>query len=376
MLLAVSAMAANNQITFQAHTIATDLSGGYQVVAIDMNKDGKPDLIALATGMKELVWFENPTWKRHVIAEDLPRMINLAAMDLDGDGTPEIILAYEFAKVAKNSLGIIALLSHREDPNDLWQVTEIDRVPTSHRLRWADIDGKGKKVIVNAPLTGLKAEPPDYRDHTPLLYYTTDQWMRQTISEENQGVVHGIYVIDWDGDGREDILTAGFEGINLCRRGVGGAWVRDEIAKGDPAPWPKSGSSDVAVGHLGKTRFLCAIEPWHGNQLVVYHDDKGKWQRMVIDAGLVDGHTILTADLNGDGQDEIIAGFRGQGHGVNVYYANDAKGSKWNKQVLDNGIAAAGCAVADLNGDGRPDIACIGSVTTNLKWYENKPPEK
>jgi hypothetical protein len=26
---------------------------------------------------------------------------------------------------------------------------------------------------------------------------------------------------------------------------------------------------------------------------------------------------------------------------------------------------------ADLNGDGRPDIACIGSATANLKWYEN-----
>jgi hypothetical protein len=27
--------------------------------------------------------------------------------------------------------------------------------------------------------------------------------------------------------------------------------------------------------------------------------------------------------------------------------------------------------VADLNGDGRLDIACIGSSTANLKLYEN-----
>ena len=37
-------------------------------------------------------------------------------------------------------------------------------------------------------------------------------------------------------------------------------------------------------------------------------------------------------------------------------------------------MAAAACAVADLNGDGRTDIACIGSATANLKWYENLPP--
>jgi hypothetical protein len=34
-------------------------------------------------------------------------------------------------------------------------------------------------------------------------------------------------------------------------------------------------------------------------------------------------------------------------------------------------MAAAACATADLNGDGKIDIACIGSATTNLKWYEN-----
>src|SRR5215471_19352345 len=53
--------------SFREHTIATDLTGGYQVVVSDINHDGKPDLIALASGLSELVWFENPGWQRHVI---------------------------------------------------------------------------------------------------------------------------------------------------------------------------------------------------------------------------------------------------------------------------------------------------------------------
>jgi hypothetical protein len=69
-------------------------------------------------------------------------------------------------------------------------------------------------------------------------------------------VVHGIYIVDWDGDGRDEILTAGFTGIHLHKLGKDGHWSRTEIAKGDPAPWPKSGSSDVAVGQVGKRRFL------------------------------------------------------------------------------------------------------------------------
>ena len=74
------------------------------------------------------------------------------------------------------------------------------------------------------------------------------------ISTENSGVVHGIFVTDWDGNGRQDILTASFTGIHLFRYGKDARWTRTEIAKGDPAAWPKSGSSDIAVGHLGQRR--------------------------------------------------------------------------------------------------------------------------
>jgi hypothetical protein len=338
------------------------------VVVADLNRDGKPDLIALASGMPELVWYENPTWERHVIAGGLSRMINCAAIDVDGDGIPEIVLASEFANQAKDSPGVVSLLRHNGDPRQPWTVTEIDRLTTSHRLRIAKIDG-GKPVVINAPLTGSKAEAPDYRDQTPLVYYRTGEWKRQTIGTENSGVVHGVWIIDWDHDGRDEILTAGFGGIHLFKLGKDGRWSRTEIAKGDPAPWPKSGSSDIAVGMLGKERFLASIEPWHGNQVAIYRERDGKWQRGVIDDSLVDGHTIVTADLNGDGLDEVIAGYRGKGRSVHVYYPD---GERWTRTVLDDGgMGAAACAVADLNGDKRIDVVCIGSAMANLKWYEN-----
>lgn len=378
-LLILSAChAAAADSSFVEHILATDLKGGYQVVIADMNHDGKPDLIALASGMKELVWFENPTWERHVIAGNLSRMINVAAWDTDGDGIPELVLASEFANEAKNSIGIVSVLTHNGDPRQPWTVKEIDRLTTSHRLRWADIDGSGKKVLVNAALTGAKAEKPDYRGNTPLVFYRPGEWKRQLISDANQGVVHGIFITRWSSKGKaEDILTASFVGIHRYHLEKNGAWTRTEISKGDPAPWPQSGSSDIAMGTLKGKRFLAAIEPWHGNQVAVYHErSKNKFERQVIDKGLVDGHTIATADLDGDGRDEIIAGYRGTGRSVYIYHSashsNDPKGKTWTRSTLDaGGMAAATCATGDLNGDGKIDIVCIGSATTNLKWYEN-----
>jgi hypothetical protein len=356
---------------FRETTIATGLKGGYQVIAADLNHDGRPDLVALASDMPELVWYENPGWQRHVIAGNLSRMINLVV--LEQDSRPVIVLAAGFSNEAKKSPGTVFVLEPRGDTRDTWNIREIDRLPTSHRLRLADIDGSGRKVVVNAPLTGAETGGPDYRGHTPLVYYRPDAWRRELIGDENEGVMHGIFVMDWDGDGREEILTASFVGIHLYKLERNGAWTRTEIAKGDPSPWPKCGASDVSVGRLGDARFLCAIEPWHGNQVVVYLKERQAWTRRVIDDGYVDGHTIHAVDLDGDGRDEILAGHRGAGGGLYVYSAADREGRSWERFTLDRGgVSAASCAVADFNGDGRPDIACIGSSSANLKLYEQR----
>jgi len=370
-ILLALALQAAPPAQFTEHTVGTGLRRGYQVVIADLNHDGKPDLIALAQGIPDLVWYENPGWERHVIATGFTEMINLAVVEnAHGDGIPDIVLASAFANVAARSVGIVSLLQHKGNPREPWTVTEIDRLTTSHRLRTADIDASGKRVVINATLTGAKAEPPDYRDTNPLVFYRPGEWKRQEILPANSGLVHGIYVIDWDGDGRDEILTAGFEGIHLFKLGNDGKWTRQAIAAGSPDPWPKSGSSDIAVGKLAKERFLAAIEPWHGNQVAVYRQSGAEWVRQVIDDGIADGHTILTADLNDDGRNVIIAGCRGGPRSVFLYSAGDD--GKWSKQTLDGEMPAAACATGDLNGDGRVDIACIGSATGTLKWYENR----
>jgi hypothetical protein len=346
---------------FRPHTVANDLKGGYQVLAADVNHDGKIDLIAVASGQSEFVWYENPAWQRHVIAGNLKGMINAAYSN------DQIVLASAFASQAKRSIGIVSVLTPNGDPRQPWNIKEVDRLTTSHRLRWADIDGSGKKVLINAPLTGAGAEPPGYRGRVPLVFYRPGEWRRETIGDANEGVQHGLFIVDWDGHGRDSILTGSFSGIDLYQFQKNGEWKRTEITKGRPAAWPKCGSSDVTVGKLGNERFLAAIEPWHGNEVVVYRHGKRGWARTVIDDSLVQGHTIVTADLEGDGRDEMVVGFRGNGGSVLIYKAEPK--NAWSRIVLDNAIPANACVVADLNGDGRPDLTCIGGPV--LKWYEN-----
>lgn len=357
---------------FTAHTIASGLTGGYQVVVADLNRDSRPDIIAVASGLTELRWYENPGWAPHVLVTGINRPINAAAHDVDGDGIPEIALAHEFANVYTKSLGIVSILTHHGDPAGLWSIKEIDRVPTSHRLRFADIEGMGKKVLVNFPLIGSQAIAPDYRDHVSLLMYRPGEWKREVITDSEEGVVHGILPTAWDNGTRESLLSASFLGIYALQFDKG-QWKRTLVVKGDPTDWPKSGSSDVIAGHLGRERFLATIEPWHGNKVVTYRQDKGAWRRHVIDETIADGHTIVAGDFNGDGQDELIVGERQGKRSVYLYRMTNAREDTWSKQPLDDGgMAGAGCAVDDLNADKRPDVVCIGTATSNLKWYESR----
>ncbi len=359
---------------FTAHTVATGIRGGYQVVAADINHDGKVDLIGLGSGADSLMWYENPSWTPHVLVS-AAHMINAAAADLDNDGIPEIALAYGFNSNPARSTGNIAILHSNGDPRGPWTLKEIDRMPAAHRVRFADITGKGQKVLVVAPVLNAEAKGFPDPDHlaTPLLMYRPGDWKRELIPQENKGVVHGLLAFDWFGDGRQDILTAGYSGVFVHSFGKDGQWKHLEIAAGNPAVWPNGGAGEIAVGKMKDKQFFVTIEPFHGNMVVVYTVDvRGHYQRNVIDDSLVNGHTLTLVDVDGDGIPEIVASGSGTRAGLFFYRASDPNGQKWQRMLMDNDMSAQSCVTTDLKGNGRNnDIVCIDTRGSNsLKWYE------
>ncbi|MCC7373515.1 MAG: VCBS repeat-containing protein [Verrucomicrobiales bacterium] len=355
---------------FEGKVISTAVKYGYQMVAVDLNADGKKDLLAIDEQSTEVAWLENPSWERHVLAADVPRPLNAACWDIDGDGIPEVALAYRFEPRPDKSIGNVALFTHGADVRQPWTSREIDRVPTAHRIRWMDAEGDGKKVLLLGPMVG-KSFPPAEGETVPIYRYRPGTWQRETITSEPLGVLHAINPVDWDGSRRQHLLTASYSGLHRLELS-NGRWNISRLTAGDPRPWPLCGSSEVRLGRVGTRRIMIAIEPWHGNQVVVYLPEGDSWKRVVIEDGMDNGHGLAVGDLDGDGQDEIVSGFRGKGFRLSIYQAADARGESWRKTVLDDGgMAAADCVIEDFNGDGKPDIACIGASTGNVKLYVN-----
>lgn len=373
---------------WRAHTVA-EVPSGYQVAVADVDGDGRLDILALSSEQNFVDWYRNPSWRARSVTASTEKNISLAPLFRAGYPARGVAIASGFNLDRAEDGGEIWWAKPGASLDAQWTVTLVGRVPGAHRLRWADLDGDGRVELVVVPIVGPGSRPPYYSVPAQITWFSmpetlmtghaentgreSTQWTPHLI-DDTLNLAHGVHVMDWNGDGRDEILTASAQGVNLFRakgRGANLSWTRTLLTPGDQSE-RYHGASEIGVGKVQGRRFLATIEPWHGDKVVVYPQVKNGFpERRVIDSSFKSGHALVCADLDGDGNDEIVAGYRGPGTSLFIYHAKGNDGTAWERQTLDTEMAASCLAIADINGDGRPDIVAIGSLTANVKWYEN-----
>jgi hypothetical protein len=368
---------------FKEQTIDPDAGTGYAITLADVNADGKTDVVVVSEQPDQVLWYENPTWKRRTVVEKTPRLpVCVQAMDVDGDGKTELLLGADWKPSDTKAGGSVWLLKRPDDLEKPWTPIRLDEEPTMHRFRLVTVGGK--KEFACKTLHGRDAKPGEGAG--ALLYLLkrpadpfTQPWTREVVQNEVH-ITHNFWPVDLDGDGTDEILLAGLEGIFILKKGADGPWARTKIGEGDPV---KRGGGEIKLGRLpGGRKFIATIEPWHGHSAAVYVEPAKAgeaWRRQVLVDNHKGGHALWAADLTGTGADSLVVGFRGVPEGkkeecvVYVFHPKDAAGEAWEKKVLDDkGLGVEDAICGDLDDDGKIDVVGVGRSTKNVKVYWNQ----
>jgi hypothetical protein len=379
--LSVSVTAAEAPpLRVRPQTIDAKIQIGYGLAIADVDGDGKDDI--LLADARQIVWYRAPRWEKFIMAENLTAKDNvcIAARDLDGDGKCEVAVGAEWNPNDTVNSGAVFLLDAPADRTQPWTARKLPHEPTTHRMHW--IRGEaGAAMLAVLPLHG-RGNKNSTGEGVKFLGYPwpwrDDSQPRQLWSDDP--ALHSTHNFDLvkSATGGDTLFIATKEG------------VRSLVATAN-----RAGSQSVTTAPAGEVRkgglgggayYLATIEPMHGNELVVYRQTakpgaggaSSAADRIVLDDKLVQGHGLATGDLLGVGSDQIVVGWRGGTPGAKVglklYASADARGETWkmNAVIDDNQMACEDLKVADLNGDGRPDIIAAGRATRNVIIYWNE----
>lgn len=346
----------------------------YAVTLADVDTDGDLDIVALTEN--RVLWYEQPTWAPHVILKDQtpPDNVCIAPHDIDGDGLVDFAIGAGWTKT-----GTLHWIRRSARQDELWQVASIGEETSVHRMRWADVLGKGKPQLVISPLNASQGQGVRLLAFEVPAKPVTDRWP-STILNADLNRMHNHWHTDFDGNGTVDTLTASREGVSLISVSDSG-WKLTHLGDGisGQADVNLNGAGEIKSGRLkSRQRFLTSVEPMHGDHLAAYLEPQAadtEWRRVVIDQGFKRGHALWTADFDGDGSDDIAFGHSDtpEKFGVRVYHCTDDNGQHWARQILDEGgMATEDLIVADLTGDGHSDIVAGGRGTHNVKLYVNQ----
>ena len=299
----------------------------YAVFPYDFNRDGRTDILSMRRpGGSEAVWYENPGpaagyWAEHVVHSQVENE-SAALLDIDDDGRPELIT---------NSAGFGGWVAPDwARPSEAWTFRRVTGKgmwgPYSHGIGAGDVNGDGRSDLIFA--TGWWERPRDGAEGA-WTAHPAPFW-GQAASDEGAGGAQ-IHTYDVDNDGDNDVVTS------LQAHGFGLAWFENL----------DGGKSFVQHPILG----LPAESEKYG-------------------AAFSQLHAVALADIDGDGKKDIITGKRKGAHGRGVPDVNGpavlywfrlirpARGAPRFEPFLIDSEAGIGTqvTVADVNGDGAPDI--------------------
>ncbi|MEZ4649390.1 MAG: FG-GAP-like repeat-containing protein [Candidatus Eisenbacteria bacterium] len=307
------------------HEVDSDFYGGWGITCEDIDGDGDLDIVASAFYGEpqrngRWVWYENvdgdaSTWSKRAISTGNFYGTQMAATaDIDGDGDPDVLGCSTLTYLGNENDDVYWF--ENVDGGTSWVQHAVDGVyPDAIEVTAADLDQDGDLDIVGT----------SYAEQDVVWWENTSgdglQWTKHVIIGFT-ATDNAVTVGDVDDDGDLDVVAAGVNAVAVAwfenLDGFGQSWAGHAVGQ-------IPGASDVALADLdgdGQLDIL-ATSPGSDVSFTVWFRNLGAGQSFavrLIEEDHDNSQAAIATDIDGDGALEVVyteeGGFAGDVSGL------------------------------------------------------------
>jgi hypothetical protein len=374
-----------------------DLPGGdgpMQVVIADLDGDGKPDLAMVSRYDSVLSLYRNISASGSLTADSFgPRVtfqttldpVHLVVADVDGDGKLDLVVVNHVSGVVAGGTDTVSVFRNTTVPggpfstNSLAPKIDYPTGQVPQHVAVGDLDGDGRPEVAVANFGSgtisvfKNLSSVGAIDFAPKIDLTADYG------------IHSVEIGDLDGDGKPELVAANHQNdTTSVLRNISppGIISQDSFA---PKVDFAGGGKTIAIGDLdGDGKPDLVVGSWRIGRLSIFRNTSapGSFTSNSLAPKIelpADGfaHTVVIGDLDGDGRPDLALVTEMPSH--LSLFQNLSSGSLTTNSFapaieFGTGWNAAGVAVGDLDGDGKPDVVFANHYDDSITIYRNTLP--
>lgn len=240
------------------------------------------------------------------------------------------------------------------------------------RIHWNTVQQHIIRLSVLIACTAGGALPSQENSETPSIQFS------EHLIADNYAYAYGIAAADFDQDGDLDLSSADYTPHNklyLFENNGSGQFSKHTIQQDDPERLERHEVGDVDNdGDLD----IVIVKNLYGHLL--WFENSGTptdgqwWKRHVITTNLPGAYDVALADFNNDGNLDVAASSWVLGNQFAWFENSGNPRGDWKHHPLkENWRSANQVIIADMNGDGKPDIvACAERGSLEVRWWKNE----